>query len=389
MSAPSERLFTPRFFTMCGFTFTVFLSAFQLLPTAPFRIVELGGSKLQAGLFLGLLTYASALSAPLTGALADRIGKRLMLLLCSLVIASFSLAYGFSKTYAVPLGLVFFHGLFWSGLLSASSAYMTDVIPESRRAEGIGYWGMSSMLAVAVAPSLGFWIYQKGWGWLCALIGVLNLAMAAIAFTLPETTVSAWHSHEKFLSRNLVEWRVLAVSLTLFLYSFGYGGVTSFVALYTEASGVSPKGMFFTTFAIVVILTRLVFGRLADRVGHRRVFLPCLVLIVAGFVLLIFAHTFWSMVLAAAVFATGFGNAYPAYAAHVTRRVGAARRGAAFGGIVAAFDTGVGTGSIGMGFIIQHFGFRPAFAAAATLSALAMPYFLFAEGRWLPPSAEA
>jgi predicted MFS family arabinose efflux permease len=73
----------------------------------------------------------------------------------------------------------------------------------------------------------------------------------------------------------------------------------------------------------------------------------------------------------------------------VTRRVVAARRGAAFGGIVAAFDTGVGTGSIGMGFIIQHFGFRPAFAAAATLSALAMPYFLFAEGRWLPPSAEA
>src|SRR5258708_12608887 len=73
MSNPSDRLFTASFFIMCGFTFTVFLSAFQLLPTAPFRILELGGSKLAAGLFLGLLTYASALSAPFPGALADPI----------------------------------------------------------------------------------------------------------------------------------------------------------------------------------------------------------------------------------------------------------------------------------------------------------------------------
>src|SRR5262249_28903787 len=62
--AEAPPLFTARFFTMCGFTFTVFLSLFQLLPTAPFRILDLGGSKAIAGLFLGALTYASALSAP-------------------------------------------------------------------------------------------------------------------------------------------------------------------------------------------------------------------------------------------------------------------------------------------------------------------------------------
>ena len=87
----ADRLFTRRFFVMCAFTFTVFLSLFQLLPTAPFRILELGGSTTAAGLFLGLLTYASALSAPLTGALADRIGRRRMLLVSSVAIALFSL----------------------------------------------------------------------------------------------------------------------------------------------------------------------------------------------------------------------------------------------------------------------------------------------------------
>ena len=81
----SDRLFTPRFFVMCGFTFTVFLSAFQLLPTAPFRIQELGGSTFAAGMFLGFLTYASAASAPVTGAIADRIGRRRTLIIASSV----------------------------------------------------------------------------------------------------------------------------------------------------------------------------------------------------------------------------------------------------------------------------------------------------------------
>ena len=53
MGASDDRLFTPRFFTMCGFTFTVFLSAFQLLPVAPFRILDLGGSSSRPACFWG------------------------------------------------------------------------------------------------------------------------------------------------------------------------------------------------------------------------------------------------------------------------------------------------------------------------------------------------
>src|SRR5690606_7203115 len=134
-----DRLFTPRFFVMCGYSFTVFLSAFQLFPTAPFHIIDLGGSTAASGLFLGFLTYSSALSAPLTGAYADRVGTRRWLIGCSLALVVFSLLYAVITSVTVLLALVVLHGIFWSGLLSASAAYMTSLLPESRRAEGIGY----------------------------------------------------------------------------------------------------------------------------------------------------------------------------------------------------------------------------------------------------------
>ena len=375
-------LFTGRFFLMCGFTFTVFLSAFQLLPTAPFHILELGGSKFAAGLFLGLLTYSSAFSAPLTGGLADRVGKRRMLIVGSLAIAGFSSVYAVLRDYRILLALVLFHGVFWSGLLSASSAYITDIIPPHRRAEGISYWGLSNILAIAVAPQVGFAIYSRGWGSVCAATAALNLTMAAIAWRLPpDGRASRAGAHHG----PLIEWHVLILSFTLFLYSFGYGGITSFVALYADANGVVPKSIFFTAFALSVLVTRPISGPLSDRIGHRRVFLPCLGLIVIGLALLALDGSRRGLIGAAIVFGTGLGSAYPAYAAYVMQHVPDSRRGAAFGSILAAFDTGIGTGSVTTGWIVQRAGFSTAYGVAALLATLALPFFLITERRLLRP----
>jgi MFS family permease len=371
----SDRLFTPRFFVMCGFSFTVFLSAFQLLPTAPFHILDLGGTTFASGLFLGFLTYSSAFSAPLTGAMADRMGPRRVLMTSSVALTLFSIAYGVITDYRWMLALVLIHGVFWSGLLSASAAYMTNMLPERRRAEGIGYWGLSTVAAIAVAPTVGFWIYRRGWWWLCALGAALNVMMGVIAFFLKDTPLATPHERE----RGILEWRVLIISLALFLYSFGYGGITSFAAMYADANHVTPKGLYLTTLAIVILCIRPIAGKLGDRWGYKRVFVPCLVLISVGLALLSLGGTRGWMIASAIVFGAGFGTAYPVYVGYVMRDVSAARRGAAFGAILAAFDTGIGTGSTSMGWIIQHYGFRQAFGVAAAISALALPYFLSAD----------
>lgn len=379
-------LFTPRFYLMCGYSFLVFFSAFQLLPTAPFHILALGGTPVAAGLFLGGLTYASALTAPVTGALADRLGKRRILVVASLAIAIVSATYAVLPDYRWMLAVVVVHGVFWSGLLSASASYVTDFMPISRRAEGMSFWGLATVTAVATAPTVGLWVFERGgWPLVCAEAVVLNLAMLAVAWRLPPEFTPPTGDWRSLAGGRLVEWPIVRLSLTLFLYTFGYGGITSFVALYAESYGAGPRALYFAVFSSSIVVTRPYIARLGDRIGHARVLGPCLIAVVVGYVLLAISGSRPMLIASAIAFGTGFGSAYPLFVAHVLRHVDDRRRGAAFGGMLAMFDTGIGTGSIAIGWVISHFGYRAGYGLAALVAACAAPYFLAMEPRVLGP----
>ena len=354
----------------------------MLFPTAPFHILDLGGSNFTAGLFLGFLTYASALSAPFTGALADRLGKRRMLIATSTILAVFSMLYALSLPYVWMLVLVPIHGVAWSGLMTASAAYLLDHIPSTRRAEGLAWWGLATVAGIAVAPNIAFWVFNYGWFWVCMTAGLLNVVMAFIAFQLEESVIYEVTEGSRAFTGlgRFVEWRVLILSITLLLFSFGYGGITSFVALYAESSG-APKSLYFTVFAITTLFTRPVIGRLADHVGHKKVLLPCLSLIAVGLALLVVAGTAPWLVISGVVFGLGLGSAFPVFSAYIMNHVPVYRRGAAFGGMLAAFDMGIGTGSMTLGYVIERFNFQTAFTVASVLAAFSLPYFLIAEGR--------
>ena len=385
----SDRLFTPRFFTMCGFSFTVFVSVFQLLPAAPYHLIDLGAPTAVAGLFLGLLTYSSAFSAPFTGRMGDRIGPRRVLITVSLVLAAMSATYAFLPGYQLLLVLVVVHGVFWSALLSASGAYMTSVIPPGRRAEGLGYWGLASVLAIGVAPPLGFWVYRFGWTALCLEIAALNLLMAVIAIKgvggrpVENSLGRASEIPREFSTGRpptpLIEWRVLVLSLSVGMVSFAYGSLTSFSALFADSLAVRPNSLILSMMAVSILAGRLGLGRFVDRIGHRRVLLPCFALPPVGLALLATADGAWSVAIAALVFGAGFGLLFPSHTAYVMTHVPSTRRGAAFGALLAAFDTGIGTGSSALGWIIGQYGFRAALAGTAALAALALPAFLLAE----------
>ena len=376
-----EPLFTGPFITMWAFSFSVFVSLFMLLPVVPFQVLAEGGTETEAGLFMGLLTYSSGLSALFTGALSDHIGRRKQLIICATAITICVVLYGFLPT--VPrLMFVFLHGIFWSGLLLASSAHVASVIPATRRAEGLGYWGMSSLLAVTVAPSLGFAVYKHGWLRLCLSVAAMNVVMGFIAWSIHESHegTPGWPTSREL--KDSLNFSVLRLSLALFLYSFAFGCVTSFAALAADARGIAPREVFLTTMAFTTFLSRPVLSPYLDRLGHLRMFRWFVAMIPVGLALLCIATTKGMMILAAMIFGLAYGNCHPAFTAYIMGRVDERGRGGAFGGILAAFDVGIGTGSILSGILVHRFGFGVAFGTATVLSALSVPYFNWARPRF-------
>ena len=177
--------------------------------------------------------------------------------------------------------------------------------------------------------------------------------------------------------------------MPLFLYSFAYGAITSFSALYADSLGITPKSVYLTTLAVddpdhtadlraarrpLRLPSRL---RAMPRVHHGRTGRCSRS-----------PTTRSGLMLSAVVFGTGFGTAYPVFAAYVTHGVSEDRRGAAFGAILAAFDTGIGTGSSSLGWLVATFGYDGVRRRRRRLSALALPAFLFAD-RQVGPGARA
>ncbi len=159
MQAP-EPLFTRRFAGLWIFAFVTFFSTFQLLPAIPFRILQIGGSKAQAGWFLAAYTFASAFAAPVMGSIADHVGRKRVLIIASVFFVGFSIGYGVITNLTLLFGVAALHGALWSAILASSSALMSEYIPESRRMQGMAYWGLAGNLAIAIAPAMGLWIYQ-------------------------------------------------------------------------------------------------------------------------------------------------------------------------------------------------------------------------------------
>lgn len=370
-----EPLLTAPFLRLWAFSFITFLAAFQLFPVVPFRILELGGSRATAGLFLAVYTWASALSAPLTGALADRIGRRRTLLLSGSAFVIFSFGYGLVTEIRWIFAIAAVHGVFWSALLSASGAMISDEIPVSRRTEGLGYYGMAPTAAMAVAPAVGLTVYSFGWRILTAELVVLSLVIVALAFRVREKAERPVQAPTIGGLGALLNWRVTLTASCIFVIAYGYGGITSYVAILARERDIEPTSLFFTVFALSVLGGRLFLVRYADRAGPVRLLVPSLLAVPPSLLLVSRSHDALSLSLAAVLFGLGIGGAYPALLAWILARTDPARRAATFGSVLLAMDTGIGLGSLSLGRIAATTDLETAFRVAAVVSLLAVPAF--------------
>jgi MFS family permease len=374
--AQRDSLFTPRFVGLWAFSFITFFSAFQLLPAIPFRILQLGGNKAEAGRFLAIYTLSSAFAAPLTGTIADHLGRRRTLIAASLLFIGFSVAYGLITNLPLLLLTAALHGAIWSGILSSSSAIMAELIPESRRTEGFAYWGMASTGAVAVAPAVGLWIFHYGWLTLCLELAAISAGMAIAATRL--ATRDTHRIEERPALKDAWDWGVIRPALSLSAISFGYGGITSYAAIVAVERHIEPHSIYFTVFAVTVILVRIFTSHLGDRLGPLRILYPSLLAVPLAFGLLAIATTLWQVVVSAILFGIGLGSAFPAFVSYILQRSDARHRARTFGSIIWAFDIGIGSGSFVIGMIAQHYSLKAGFEFAAVLACLSIPILMTA-----------
>jgi MFS family permease len=370
-----ERLFTRRFASLWLFQFGTFFSAFQLLPVIPMRMVALGGSKATAGMFLFVYTFASAFAAPVTGTIADHIGRRRMLVGASLLFVVFSLLYGVVAWLPALLVIGIIHGAIWSGILSSAGAIMTDFIPVSRRTEGLGYWGLAPTGAIAIAPAVGLQVFKFGWLALCVEIAVLSAIMAVWGSRIPGGTTRNERA-ELPHARELWDPQVIRTSISFAVVSFGYGGITSYVALLSQERGIRPESLFFTVFSLTIVAVRVLTSRVGDRFGPKVLLYPAFVAMPLAFGLLSIAATRGQMIGAAILFGIGLGASFPAFMTFVVTHTDEAKRGRTFGSVILAFDTGIGLGSFVIGLIGEKTSLGTAFAIAAAISCLAIPIFV-------------
>ena len=186
MPESRPRLFTPSFTLLFGLTFLTFFAAFQLFPTVPLRLLDLGASVEESGRFLSVFTAGSAAGALFTGPLGDRVGQRRMVVATAFLFAACVGSYGFIQHRIWIYALALPHGIVWSGLLTGTMSTLGSVLPEDRRADGLTLYGLASPGGVIFGPMIGLAEFRH-WGFasITWILAALFIVLALLALSLP------------------------------------------------------------------------------------------------------------------------------------------------------------------------------------------------------------
>ncbi|WP_282172536.1 MFS transporter [Cytobacillus firmus] len=363
-TAGSEKIWSRDFVLILMSNFFIFLGFQMTLPTIPLFVEELGGNDQLIGIVVGIFTFSALLLRPYAGHMLETKGRRFVYLTGLAIFVLSVGSFGFINSLIFLFVLRIIQGFGWGFSTTASGTIATDLIPAKRRGEGMGYFGLSGNIALAFGPTLGLAlagvISFKLLFLICALLGLAALVLSsrinykqAEKQTVPQ---KRWDIYEK---------SALRPSFLLFFITVTFGGIASFLPIYSAQKGIGGIHWYFLLFAIALMLSRTFAGRLYDQRGHQAVFLPGAVLILAAMFLLAWLPSSFIMYIAAILYGLGFGSVQPALQAWSVKEAPANRRGMANATFFSFFDLGVGIGAIVFGQIAHLFGYSTIYLTAA------------------------
>lgn len=359
---PGERVVTPQFGLLWIGGFTLFLSFFLLMPTLPLYARSLGIPESHIGLLSGAFPLAAMLVRPVAGWVADRHGRRPLMLLGALVFAVSSALYAASHSLAALVAVRALHGTGMGLYPTGGTAMAADMAPAARRGYALGLIGVSASVALAIGPLAGLGIAEAwGYDWLFATSALLALSTLGLTLgqreslrvrgTLPLTWASAF-------SRP-----ALYPCAIVFGLMATYGMQVTYLPLRT-ASGRSA-GVFFTAMAVVIILSRGAAGGLSDRVGRPPVAAAGTLCAAAALGVVAWGGDAWALAVAGGLYGLGLGLTQPSLLAWCVDLVGPSERGRAMGTFYTALELGIATGAIGAGWVLARTGYEAIFLLGA------------------------
>lgn len=359
MNKVTNKLWTKEFITLMLSNLFLFLTLQMLLTTLPAYAKEaFQASPFQVSLITSLFAF-SAIIARLFSSKALEKGKRRQLLYVGLAVSLFA-TLGYYWATGITM-LLLMRILFGIGFGMTSTSFPTmasDVIPPKRLGEGMGYFGLSTTLAMSIGPMIGLTLLQEG-GFtpLVMITAAINVLIFPLAFLLTSSTPK---DHKEPVPESGPEEaktslfrRLLLPGVLNFLTSITYGGLLSFLALFGREAGLESPQYFFLFNALAIILIRPLSGKIYDRYGHKALLIPAAVFILTGLMALTFASSTGGLLLAASFYGIGFGAMQPSLQTWMIQAVPPKQRGTANGTFLNSLDFGVAIGSMALGAIAR------------------------------------
>jgi predicted MFS family arabinose efflux permease len=365
-SQGTEKIWSKDFVFIFLANFFIFLGFQMTLPTIPLFVERLGGNDQLIGFVVGIFTFSALLVRPFAGRMLETKGRGFIYLTGLAIFVVSVGSFGFATGIAFLFLMRIVQGVGWGFSTTASGTIATDLIPARRRGEGMGYFGLSGNVALAMGPSLGLALAAaitfKQLFLISAILGLAAFLLASrITYKKTEKTVETtakrrWDVYEK---------SALQPSLLLLFITTTFGGIASFLPLYSAQKGIEGIEWYFFIFAMTLMLSRSFAGKLYDKKGHGAVFLPGTVLIMIAMILLAWLPNSLVMFIAAGLYGFGFGSVQPALQAWAVQDAPMNRKGMANATFFSFFDLGVGVGAMTFGQIGHWLGYGSIYIASA------------------------
>ena len=359
--------------------FMLYVSFMLIVPILPLYLNDTyGAGKHTIGAVLSGYTIAIMLVRPFSGYLIDSFNRHKVLLLF------YSLAFLMCGMYLISSSLLMFtivrtlHGAPYGATIIANSTVAIDVLHPERRAEGIGYYGLSNNLATALSPSLGIFIYEMTGN--LQLLFVISMAVAGIGMFIASKIEIRQREPLRREKLSLDRFFLLAgwrQAVIICCFGLSYGILSTYLAIYgKEQLGISSgTGIYFMILSVGLILSRIQGGRaLRDgRVTHNAA--VGVVISVIGYTLFAAVTDMWAYYASAFIIGLGNGHMFPAIQTMFINLAPNNKRGTANSTLYSSWDAGVGIGILAGGIVAESMGYSLAFWAGAIANMLGVVFF--------------